>query len=159
MCIKEWNSYNLHVIMMKSRLLFLLLGLFPFIALTSCSDDDDDNNSVVVSDDNPFVGKWQLMSVFDENGKTDCSNDSIFKTFLSDGRIGSLQNATYRYVRPILFIYFPAYDGQDTYLYSFEGKKKLMLKLLDINEGSREAVAPDPKYEKLGKTDVYKRVE
>ena len=143
---------------MKSRLLILLLGLFPFMALTSCSDDDD-NNSVVVSDDNPFVGKWQLMSVFDENGKTDCSNDSIFKTFLSDGRIGSLQNATYRYVRPILFIYFPAYDGQDTYLYSFEGKNKLMLKLLDINEGSLQAVDRDPKYKKLGKTDVYKRVE
>ena len=142
---------------MKSRLLFLLLGLFPFIALTSCSDDDD-NNSVVVSDDNPFVGKWQLMSVFDENGKTDCSNDSIFKTFLSDGRIGSLQNATYCYVRPILFIYFPAYDGQDTYLYSFEGKKKLMLKLLDINSGSLDFVH-NPRLKKLGKTDVYKRVE
>ena len=146
--------------MIKSKLLFLLLGLFPFMALTSCSDDDDDNNSVVVSDDNPFVGKWQLMSVFDENGKTieDCSNDSIFLTFLSDGHIGSLERATYRYERPILFIYFPAYDGQDTYLYSFEGKKKLMLKLLHINSGSLDAVY-DPKYKKLGKTDVYKRVE
>ena len=59
--------------MMKTRLLLLFVGLLSLMSLTSCSDNNDDN---------PFVGKWQFVSIEDiESLEQKVTSISVLNTF------------------------------------------------------------------------------
>ena len=67
--------------------LLLLLGLFSLSFIgTSCNSDDDDNQ--VLYENCPFVGRWYISSIEDEEGNmSDYPNENRIVIFHANGRI------------------------------------------------------------------------
>ena len=139
--------------MMKTRLLLLFVGLLSLMSLTSCSDDDD----------NPFVGKWQFVSIEDmETIKMKAPEliDNLYKPliFYSNGRTG-YGKTKYSYDDRFLYFYMPSYNGTETYEYSFaDDNNTLILTLKRIDSGDLDFVFQSS-YLLLAKKSVYTRVK
>lgn len=150
--------------MMKTRLLLLFVGLLSLMSLTSCSDNDDDN---------PFVGKWQFVSIEDieslQMGSPKYADYLIenFKnsplTFRSNGRLTyGDSKASYCYNdQHVYFLYSAFYDTRETYEYSFsDDNNTLYLKMMKMENNRDDFISvSDHSYLLLGKTQVYTRVK
>ena len=138
---------------MKTKLLLLFVGIFSLMTLTSCSDDEDNN---------PFVGKWHMVSC-EENGVVkDQRNNPSCRTFLSNGHIKSNSNYTVTYCYDDQYLYVH-YNGPKTYevvySYSFSDKNNtLKVKYVKIDLwGGYNSVFSS--YVDVGRTEVYNRIK
>ena len=148
--------------MMKTKLLLLFVGLLSLMSLTSCSDNDD----------NPFVGKWQFVSIEDieslQMGSPKYADYLIenFKnsplTFRSNGRLTYGDNkGSYSYNDQHVYFLYSAYDTRITYEYYFsDDNNTLYLKMMKMENNRDDFISvSDHSYLLLGKTQVYTRVK
>jgi hypothetical protein len=137
---------------MKTKLLLLFVGIISLMTLTSCSDDEDNN---------PFVGKWHMVS-FEQNGVVRNNYNPSCKTFLSNGHIKSNSNYTITYCYDGQYLYVH-YNGPKTYevVYSYYFSDKnntLKVKYVKIDLwGGYSSIAST--YVDVGRTEVYNRIK
>ena len=160
--------------------LLLLLGLFSLSFIGSSCDSDDDDNQVLY-ENCPFVGRWYISSIEDEEGNvSDYPNENRIVIFHANGRIeftpfilhgphGEVYKyessdecygeITYHYnEQELIAEYGRSYKTIDTYTYSFsDNNKELKLKRTNrVWDGIDFLVEPEDPLR--GKTVVLKAI-
>lgn len=151
---------------MISRWFLLLLLLTCSVA---CSDDEEDSG-------NPFVGRWEIVSIEDENTATDYTGNIKIICFYPEGRISytytyysdgdenrsemsdSIFDLSYSYTDKELLVYHDYEKRTDTFSYSFSNHNKtLRVSCIKIGHGTILYFIPitDPLN---GKTLVLKKI-
>lgn len=128
--------------------IFIISILLSFLILVGCNNDD-----------NPFLGKWQVVSIIDGEVITDCSNENRIRAFSLDGRLGGFeQKVTYSFNEQNLFYRFNS-GIIHTYIYSFsDDNQTLRIELVHIKNEGDIMYFHLPDFQMIGKTQVYKRI-
>jgi len=140
--------------MMKTKLFLFLVGLLSLTMLTSCSEDEDNN---------PFVGKWQLVNIEDGEIVIDPGTVKV-NQFIYFQKNGNLKygdgKATYRYDGQNLVFHFSSYNGSKNYSYSFsDDNNTLILILIKQDMGNLMIDTGVSSLSLVGKIQIFKRIE
>ncbi len=157
--------------MMKEKLYYLFTFLFLLTmdsVITSCSSDDD----------NPFIGRWEIVGIEEEKGITDYPYGNQTVSFYSNGiyaytpnvveyagdslfswkSSGFVRKIKYSFNEQELYLYYDFEDKTDTYSYSFSDDN-MTLRIICTKRGvgaiGCSSVLPDLL---IGKTQVLKRL-